>query len=106
MSGSGEVYGLGLEQDSRENPGICIRREHFQSYLDKLAAKGRSLETIQTYAAKLEALYEFLPAQKQITRKVLADWRSELMQHYSPSTVNTYFSVVNGLLEHMGRRDL
>lgn len=59
------------------------------------------------YSAKLRALYDYLPPDKQISRGTLAAWRAFLLEAgYSPSTVNTHLSAANGLMEYMGRRDL
>lgn len=86
--------------------GTSVGLRKIRGYLDELQRRGRSRETICLYEAKLAAFYGYLPPSKRVTQKTLADWREALLQQYSPSTVNTYLSVVNGLLEYLGRRDL
>ena len=87
--------------------GAVITPEEIRAYLDDLSRRGRSLGTVQMYRAKLRAFYGSLPPDKQVEPDTLADWRSALLEGgYSPSTVNTHLSAVNGLLEYMGRRDL
>ncbi|MFR1616011.1 MAG: tyrosine-type recombinase/integrase [Dysosmobacter welbionis] len=81
--------------------------ETIRAYLADLSGRGRRKGTVQMYSAKLRALYDYLPPDKQISRGTLAAWRAFLLEAgYSPSTVNTHLSAANGLMEYMGRRDL
>ena len=78
-----------------------------QAYLDRLTAKGRGASTVKNYSNKLTMFYQELPEGKQVTEQVLLDWRQSLLERgYSPNTVNTYLTAANGLLDHIGRRDL
>lgn len=87
--------------------GAVIAPEEIRAYLDDLSHRGRSRGTVQMYSAKLRAFYGSLPPDKWVGPDTLADWRSALLEGgYSPSTVNTHLSAVNGLLEYIGRRDL
>lgn len=62
---------------------------------------------MKNYSNKLTMFYQELPEGKQVTEQVLLDWRQSLLERgYSPNTVNTYLTAVNGLLDHIGRRDL
>ena len=84
-----------------------VTPESVRTYLADLTAKGRSADTVRMYAARLRTLWEDLPPDKQVRRETLADWQDTLLDRgYSPGTVNTHLSAANGLLEHMGRRDL
>ena len=95
------------EHPADTSAGTRITPEAIQSYLDGLAAKGRGTGTVQNYTNKLLTFYEELPADKRVTRGALEDWRRTLLERgYSPNTVNTYLTAVNGLLAHMDRRDL
>lgn len=88
-------------------PAAVLRPEEIRSYLAALTAKGRSPATVQMYAARLRALYDFLPPDKRLSARGLALWREELLDRgYSPGTVNIHLTAANGLLDHMGRRDL
>lgn len=90
-----------------ERPGAEITPEEIQAYLEDLSGRGRSRGTVQMYAAKLRAFYDYLPPDKRAEPGVLAAWQTALLEAgYSPNTVNTHLSAVNGLLEHLGRRDL
>ena len=84
-----------------------VTEKAVRTYLADLTAKGRSADTVRMYAARLRTLWEDLPPDKQVRREPLADWQDTLLDRgYSPGTVNTHLSAANGLLEHMGRRDL
>ena len=93
--------------ESGDPAGVQITPEKIKAYLDTLSGRGRSRETVQMYGAKLRTFYSYLPQDKQVGPDTLAAWRSALLEAgYSPSTVNTHLSAANGLLEHLGRRDL
>ena len=84
-----------------------VTEKAVRTYLADLTAKGRSADTVRMYASRLRTLWEDLPPDKQVRRETLADWQDTLLDRgYSPGTVNTHLSAANGLLEHMGRRDL
>ena len=93
-------------KSDRSCAGVRINREKIQGYLDLLLQKGRSPETVHLYRAKLEALYAYLPSSGRLNQNSLREWREALLCRYSPGTVNTYLSAVNGLLAYLGRRDL
>lgn len=85
----------------------AVTPDAIQAYLDRLTAKGRGASTVKNYSNKLTMFYQELPEGKQVTEQVLLDWRQSLLERgYSPNTVNTYLTAVNGLLDHIGRRDL
>ena len=90
-----------------EQTGVVITSEMIRSYLETLSRRGRSRNTVQMYGAKLRAFYHYLPSDKRVGPDTLAAWRGSLLEAgYSPSTVNTHLSAVNGLLGCLGRRDL
>ena len=95
------------ERGGETDLGSVVTRERIHAYLDDLAVRGRSDDTIRGYAAKLESLLAYLPEDKSITRKTLPMWRESLLeQGFSPRTVNLYLSAANGLLGFLNRRDL
>ena len=84
-----------------------VTEKAVRTYLADLTDRGRSADTVRMYASRLRTLWEDLPPDKQVRRETLADWQDTLLDRgYSPGTVNTHLSAANGLLEHMGRRDL
>ena len=92
---------------ARERDGVTLRPEMIRGYLLQLEERGRGEETIRIYGTKLQAFYNFLPQHKRMDPAALEAWRAALLESgYSPGTVNTYLSAVNGLLDYIGRRDL
>ena len=105
--GDEESRGSEAAGDTPDWPGAELSMETIRAYLADLSGRGRRKGTVQMYSAKLRALYDYLPPDKQISRGTLAAWRAFLLEAgYSPSTVNTHLSAANGLMEYMGRRDL
>ena len=94
--------------DARSLPAPApVTEEGVRGYLAALASKGRARGTVGMYAARLKALWSYLPPDKLIYPDTLARWQEALLEHgYSASTVNTHLSAANGLLDYMGRRDL
>lgn len=87
--------------------GAAVTPEAIQSYLDGLAAKNRGAETIKSYASKLSLFYQQLPEDKLVNSQSIQNWVRVLREKgYSPSTVNTHISAINGFLDFVGRRDL
>ena len=84
-----------------------VTEKAVRTYLADLTAKGRSADTVRMYAAGCGRCGRTCRPDKQVRRETLADWQDTLLDRgYSPGTVNTHLSAANGLLEHMGRRDL
>ena len=49
-------------------PGAELSMETIRAYLADLSGRGRRKGTVQMYSAKLRALYDYLPPDKQISR--------------------------------------
>ena len=60
-------------------PGAELSMETIRAYLADLSGRGRRKGTVQMYSAKLRALYDYLPPDKQISRGTLAAWRAFLL---------------------------
>ena len=58
---------------------------------------------MRAYRRCLARLYRFLPGDKLLRRGTLELWRGELLQTYTPRTVNVNVSAVNSYLEHIAR---
>ena len=84
-----------------------VTEEEIRDFLTDLSSRGRSRHTVRMYTARLRSLWGYLPQEKLIYQDTLANWQKSLLyQGYSHGTVNTYLAAANGLLEHMGRREL
>ncbi len=76
-------------------------------YINSLKAGGRQKQTIRTYRHSLEELYDFLPANKEIKKDTMSEWKEQLKREgYSDSTVNIRLTAVNGFLRYCGREEL
>ncbi|MCC8141448.1 MAG: site-specific integrase [Lachnospiraceae bacterium] len=78
-----------------------------EQYLNSLQSGGRQKQTIRTYRRSLEALYDFLPPDKEINRGTLKEWKEHNKAcGYSDSTVNIRLTAANGFLRFCGREEL
>lgn len=69
-------------------------------------SKGRSEQTTARYRGTLEQLYEYLPEGKFLTYGVLEQWRNEITEKYSTSSVNIMITAVNSFLAYVDHREL
>lgn len=78
-----------------------------EQYLNSLQSGGRQKQTIRTYRRSLEALYDFLPPDKEINRGTLKEWKEHNKAcGYSDSTVNIRLTAANGFLRFCKREEL
>lgn len=90
-----------------EPSGVSLSRTQIDSYLKKLEDSGASPATLETYQRHLSQFYRFLPKDKRVQAETLAAWRDSLAETgRAASTVNTGISAVNGLMLHLGHREL
>lgn len=88
-------------------PSVRLSNSYINSFLKKLEASGCTRGTLQIYKRHLEKFYEFLPESKRVSSGTGAEWREHLQGlGYSVKTVNVYLSAFNGLMAHIGRKDL
>lgn len=87
------------------NPRV-MTRESLEDFLDHLDEKGSSLDSLDTYRRKLNALYDFLGEDRRLGRNTLPRWRESLLeQGYAEFTVNAFIYVANSYLNYVGLRD-
>ena len=83
-----------------------LTEELIDRFLAYLAERGCSRGSLDTYRRCLAALYDYLPEPRELTAATGAQWREWLReQGFSQRTVNNRASVLNSLLEYLGRRD-
>ena len=81
---------------------VAVTEEEIGRYLAHLRAMGRPEGTIQTYRLGLDRLYQSLPEDKEVGPDTLHWWQGALLEAgYSPSTVNTWLSVVASFLDYL-----
>ena len=71
---------------------VSISPRQISRYLESMQARGCVKGSIEKYARDLDALYQFLPDSKRITRATLADWRAALLERgYAPRSINAVY---------------
>ena len=81
---------------------VAVTEEEIGRYLAHLRAMGRPEGTIQTYRLGLDRLYQSLPEDKEVGPDTLHWWQGALLEAgYSPSTVNTWLSVMASFLDYL-----
>ena len=83
-----------------------VTRQQIGDFLKSMRARGCVEGSVRKYGHDLKEFYDFLPAEKEITRTTLAEWQAALLARgYAPRTVNAAISEVNGFLAWLGRRE-
>lgn len=93
------------EQQQPEVPDR-IMWEQICAYLENMEERGCTPESIKSYRRNLTIFYRFLPPDKRLDRKAIANWRDAMLgQGYMPRTVNNRISSANGFLGYLGLRE-
>lgn len=83
---------------------ITITEAKMNHYFTYLKEQERSLKTIQKYERDLHVLLQFLP-NRTVNKEKLILWKESLMNQYSPTTVNSMLTSVNGFLSYHGYQE-
>lgn len=68
---------------------------------------GASVNMIRRFSRAINALYDFLPEDKQLTKDRLVAWRTSLEENnYSSATILNYIKYINRFLDYMGCSDI
>lgn len=73
-----------------------------KSYETQLRQEEKSPNTIKKYMRDIMHFYDYLPANKIITRKLVIDFKQNISDTYTPSSVNTMLVSVNLFLDYLG----
>ena len=93
------------EQLQGEKPDR-ITWEQIGAYLEDMEARGCTPESIKSYRRNLTIFFRFLPPDKRLDRRSVANWRDTMLEHgYMPRTVNNRISSANGFLGYLGLRE-
>lgn len=82
-----------------------LSEEKIAQYLEYLRTEERAVQTIQKYAHDLRVLRAFVK-NEGLTKELLIQWKSHLMESYASTSVNTMLAATNGFLEFMEWHDL
>ncbi len=86
--------------------GFRMTLDDVERFLDAERNKGWTAMTVKRYRSALERMYQDLPAEKQIQRGTLVQWREELLDNgFAPSGINLIFSACNKFLDFVGHRE-
>ena len=81
--------------------------EQMQAFENNLRQEEFSEGTIQKYTSVLRAFFEFLPADKVITKERLLAWKNQLISNgLAASTINVMISAVNSFFNFLKWIDL
>lgn len=80
---------------------VTITESKMNRYFTYLKEQERSPKTIQKYQRDLHSLLQFLP-NNEVTKEQLILWKEMLMNQYSPATVNSMLTSINGFLSFHG----
>lgn len=92
---------------SQPTDGLAVTPELVEAFLSGLMDRGRKKGTADSYRRYLIKLYGLLPEDKCIYPGGLKKLREQLLaEGCAPSTVNSYLSAANSLLDFCGRKEL
>ena len=76
--------------------------EKYESYLN---AEEKSKSTIEKYIHDIKCFIDYTKGQK-LTKQLVVDYKENLTQKYSVSTVNGAVAALNGFFDFIGRPEL
>ena len=78
-----------------------MTNEQMQAFENNLHQEELSEGTIQKYTSAVRAFFDFLPADKVITKERLLAWKNQLSSSLTASTVNVMISAVNSFFNFL-----
>lgn len=79
-----------------------MTEEAMESYRQYLKEGEKSQATIEKYLRDVRRFYEFLPAEKKITKASILDYKAQLLTRYKISSANSMLIALNGFLAFSG----
>ena len=106
MQMGNDIISVETPENLKNENGVLMTEAHMQGYLDQLAAKRRSKNTLRFYRNILYEFYDELTGEKRITQDTLLDWREKLIaENYNFNTINGRIIIINGYLEFVDARE-
>lgn len=77
--------------------------ESIDAFLESQKENGASKDVLRQRRGFVCCLYQWLPADKSLSKEILGAWRDEMRQRgYSQQTISNYVKGINLYLDHMG----
>lgn len=87
------------------NENLTIATAWIDAFAAHLREQERSAATIQKYVHDVQHLVAFL-AGREISKRLLLEWKETLLDAYAPASVNTMLAAVNRFLSFCGQGEL
>ena len=84
--------------------GYRLSQKDVEAYLDDLASRNATENTVANYRRSLSMFSEWLPEDRLVNEARVNDYQKNLLAKYTPRTVNMKLTAVNGLLRYLGLR--
>lgn len=92
------------ERHSWDQDGYRLSQKDVEAYLDDLASRNATENTVANYRRSLSMFSEWLPEDRLVNEARVNDYQKNLLAKYTPRTVNMKLTAVNGLLRYLGLR--
>ena len=92
------------ERHSWGQDGYRLSQKDVEAYLDDLASRNATENTVANYRRSLSMFSEWLPEDRLVNESRVNDYQKNLLAKYTPRTVNMKLTAVNGLLRYLGLR--
>ena len=92
------------ERHSWGQDGYRLSQKDVEAYLDDLASRNATENTVANYRRSLSMFSEWLPEDRLVNEARVNDYQKNLLAKYTPRTVNMKLTAVNGLLRYLGLR--
>lgn len=90
-----------------KNSSHTMSYQTINAFLTYEKEHGADDNMMRRYRRSVEAVYEYLPDDKMITKERLLTWRENMKEHqYSSATIANYVKYINRYLRHVGCPEL
>ena len=91
----------------KPDSGLAVTPELIEGFLETLAERGKTPNTLKTYTYDLKRLYQRLPDDKRIAAGTLREIKASMLENgFALRSVNRFSSCVNSLLQWCDRPEL
>jgi integrase/recombinase XerD len=81
----------------------ALNKQQIDSYRDHLVREEHSPETIKKYVRDVQAFFEFLPADKTVSKEAVMAYKQRLGERYRISSANSMLAALRSFLQFIGR---